>query len=548
MAIQNRRGNEADFIAGRMLPAEFAVSVDQNILRICFASGTVKQVALTDDVTQAISNYGTTIDARLVPLEAASQTMGTSLQAVIVRVGNAEEAIRDHAGRILVLETDNTNTKARLSDAEDLIQQIQESVDTLNLNMITVGNDVDNLKDNAVRFDAAQNKTSAQKLQARKNTDSADVLSLAPQYTVKAYAVGDMTTSNGKMYRCKAPIATGEQWTASHWEEVTVGSEISSLKEDLDEVFSDNAKAALLNCFQHVAWIDEQGQDCYDALEELLNPATDKIVSITAQYTQGSNIVSKTDLLDDLKPFLDVTATYSNGKTEIVEDYTLSGTLNNAQSFITASYKGKTSTFSVVVSLVPSGYTEKNYILSNGTQYIRTDISETDAENWWLRYKIMPTEYFHKSGHLFSSNNFFSPFLAYFEDASPSIKQQLNAVRYGTSGAVATYPWDLNTEYTFEAYKNSDEIYVNGEYASQAATGSTKSQNNKFTILTYGGQPTNAQWRFRGRMYYFKAIDVTTGIKVHDFVPCLNASNVAGLYDLVDEVFYAPSSGTLDVD
>lgn len=35
---------------------------------------------------------------------------------------------------------------------------------------------------------------------------------------------------------------------------------------------SETAKAALLNCFAHVAWIDEHGQDYYDALESALYP------------------------------------------------------------------------------------------------------------------------------------------------------------------------------------------------------------------------------------------------------------------------------------
>lgn len=36
------------------------------------------------------------------------------------------------------------------------------------------------------------------------------------------------------------------------------------------EGLSSNAKAALLNCFAHVAWIDGHGQDYYDALESAL--------------------------------------------------------------------------------------------------------------------------------------------------------------------------------------------------------------------------------------------------------------------------------------
>lgn len=40
------------------------------------------------------------------------------------------------------------------------------------------------------------------------------------------------------------------------------------------EGLSSDAKAALLNCFTHVAWVDEHGQDYYDALYEALYEPT----------------------------------------------------------------------------------------------------------------------------------------------------------------------------------------------------------------------------------------------------------------------------------
>ena len=45
------------------------------------------------------------------------------------------------------------------------------------------------------------------------------------------------------------------------------GDEISKLNERLNaEGLSENAKSAFLDCFAHVAWVDEHGQDYYDAL------------------------------------------------------------------------------------------------------------------------------------------------------------------------------------------------------------------------------------------------------------------------------------------
>lgn len=74
--------------------------------------------------------------------------------------------------------------------------------------------------------------------------------------------------------------------------------------------------------------------------------------SISAVYTQ-SGTVYDTDSLDSLKPDLVVTATYSDSSTATVPsaDYTLSGTLAAATSTITASYGGKTATFTVTVTI-----------------------------------------------------------------------------------------------------------------------------------------------------------------------------------------------------
>lgn len=52
-----------------------------------------------------------------------------------------------------------------------------------------------------------------------------------------------------------------------------VGDEMTALRDDFEQLvpgLSDEAKAALLACFEHVAWVDDDGQDYYDALEAAL--------------------------------------------------------------------------------------------------------------------------------------------------------------------------------------------------------------------------------------------------------------------------------------
>lgn len=143
---------------------------------------------------------------------------------------------------------------------------------------------------------------------------------------------------------------------------------------------TNEAKQALLACFENVAWIGTDGQDYYDALEAALYPPAE-LVSISAVYTQSVTVYD-TDSLDSLKSDLVVTAHYDDSSTETVTTYTLSGTLTAGTSTITVSYGGKTTTFNVTVTetRLPAEYQEVEYLLNtlvnrdNGA-YLNTGVS-----------------------------------------------------------------------------------------------------------------------------------------------------------------------------
>lgn len=139
----------------------------------------------------------------------------------------------------------------------------------------------------------------------------------------------------------------------------------SSLVEAINEAaqsgLSDDAKSALLACFEHVAWIDDNGQDYYDDLEAALNPRV--LSSISAVFTQGQHVVYTGDSLDSLKQYLVVIAHYADQTTATVLGYTLSGTLTVGTSIITVTYEDKTTTFNVTVTASPYIY---DYSASSG--------------------------------------------------------------------------------------------------------------------------------------------------------------------------------------
>lgn len=116
----------------------------------------------------------------------------------------------------------------------------------------------------------------------------------------------------------------------------------------ISPVINDEAiKAAILGCFRNTAWIGMNGQDYYDELERSLYL---NLVSITAVFTQGNNIIYDIDSLDTLRQYLTVTGVYSDYSTDTMINYTLSGNLTSGTSVITVNCQGKTATFNVIVT------------------------------------------------------------------------------------------------------------------------------------------------------------------------------------------------------
>lgn len=144
------------------------------------------------------------------------------------------------------------------------------------------------------------------------------------------------------------------------------GNKIEELKEDLKQTedgiietagvieelecgLTEEVKTALLACFEQVAWIGADGQTYYDALEIALNKKR-SLSSISVVFTQGSAVIYDTDELYAIKQYLTVTATYDDGSTKEVNNYTLSGKLVAGTSTITVAYNKKTATFNVTVT------------------------------------------------------------------------------------------------------------------------------------------------------------------------------------------------------
>ena len=179
---------------------------------------------------------------------------------------------------------------------------------------------------------------------------------------------GDLVISTYTFYIVVEPSTTGlptEQLGYDIYDLIDAAQQIQNVG------LTEEIKQALLDCFEHVAWTDEHGQDYVDALEAALYPPAE-LVSISAVYTQSGTVYT-TASLDDLKSDLVVTAAYTDSTTETVTTYTLSGTLTEGTSVITVSYGGKTTTFNVTVtapatlSSITAVYTQSGTVYDTDT-------------------------------------------------------------------------------------------------------------------------------------------------------------------------------------
>lgn len=134
-----------------------------------------------------------------------------------------------------------------------------------------------------VRYDVAQTLTDAQKTVARNNIGAASGSVVSEQgvfLSNLSAAVGTVPTGEtveGQITDLKSaisplePTATSEDIGKTLVAKTVTNGKVSEY--ELATIISgltDEAKTALLNCFAHVAWIDEHGRDYYDALYSAL--------------------------------------------------------------------------------------------------------------------------------------------------------------------------------------------------------------------------------------------------------------------------------------
>ena len=264
--------------------------------------------------------------------------------------------------------------------------------------------------------------------------------------------------------------------------------------------------------------------------------------SISASLNLNGHTVHANDSLDSLKTYLTVTAAYSDSSTSTVAaaDYTLSGTLAEGTSTVTVTCSGKTTTFNVSVSAaaLPAGYTRLQYVGTGSGQYIDTGVIASHIGH--AKYDVMYTSASSKGGRVLSSRMTFFPFFKTGTSGAKQISGKYWGSETVANGGSNAFEWELNTRYMIEGFL--PEVKVDGVTLYTMTKGDTAGSGNAFIGL-YQEQPENSNYWFNGKIYSVKIYDANSAL-LADFVPCKNSGNVAGLYDLVGDSFYASASGT----
>ena len=186
---------------------------------------------------------------------------------------------------------------------------------------------------------------------------------------------------------------------------------------------------------------------------------------------------------------------------------------------------------------LPSGYTQVEYIESSGTQYVDTGFKMNQDTRVVMR--VRPTSITANAwafeGRTSNSNASKGVFFFYSSTKLWSADYNGYDVRQGFSGISAT---DL-----LEIDYDKNICTING--VSKIFEAETFQSTTNLVLLALNTNGT-ISGELSARLYSCQIYD--NGNLIRDYVACTNNSGTAGLYDLVDNVFYANAgTGTFTV-
>lgn len=179
---------------------------------------------------------------------------------------------------------------------------------------------------------------------------------------------------------------------------------------------------------------------------------------------------------------------------------------------------------------LPIGYTLCEYIESNGTQWIDTGIVGKSGVKSVIDMALM-------KGGASIPLGCYSPQRCYLVSFNNDSSLRYGYVDWITSQFIPIIGERYVIETDFSI--GNQLLRVDDKTIASSSIGTLFSNNHTIYAFAYndGGKPGDYSSL---RMYSLKLYD--NGILVRDYIPCMNANNVYGLYDKVNGVFYTSAT------
>lgn len=294
--------------------------------------------------------------------------------------------------------------------------------------------------------------------------------------------------------------------------------------------------------------------------------------SISATYSGGDVAVGTA--VTDLTGIV-VTAHYSDGTSETVTGYTLSGTIAEGSNTVTVSYGGKTTTFSVTgvaesggedepgdsTVEIPSDATRLAYIESTGTQYIDTEYQPGANDEIEM---TMETAYAGTSARVdwFGVSDGTDNFVLGTNLTTGFFGRTGNNTRVSTPANVgetlfggSTLKFTLKSRRylhhslnvnlaAVDVYRTDGTIIPNAGFSTATVAQAVYNDIDANMYLFASNNNGTVERKSSMKLYECIFRDVN-GAEVHHYVPVKDADNVVCLYDTVDKR-YLYNAGTGD--
>ena len=180
----------------------------------------------------------------------------------------------------------------------------------------------------------------------------------------------------------------------------------------------------------------------------------------------------------------------------------------------------------ITLPTLPTGYTQIQYIQSSGTQYINTGFAPKATTRTIMKADVTAVSEF---SAFFGTRNENSQTASRAYLAAASSSTQYRSDYFGSPLSI-----DVNTTVRMTTVdKNKNVCMFNNDTITNRSSEASASTNMFLLALNNVG---SAKYFLSAKLYSCDIYD--NDVLIRSFVPCKNTSNVVGLYDIVNGVFY----------